>query len=154
MSDTADFWREAMRHGMGNTAFLRALGGEIVAFEVGRGRMRLPYSQKLVGNPDTGVVHGGVIAGMLDQACGMAIGSALRAPAAIATLDLRIDYMKPAEPGIDLLIESQCLKIAHEIAFARAYAFHESKEDPIAIATGTFMLTQGAAFATRAAEKP
>ena len=69
-----------MRAGHGADAFLRALGGEILEFENGRGRMRLPFANHLVGNPETGVVHGGVITAMLDQACGMAIGSALRAP--------------------------------------------------------------------------
>ena len=140
MSEPAEFWREAMAKGMGNTAFLVALGGELLAFKKGIGRLRLPWSEKLVGNPETGVVHGGVITAMLDQACGMAIGSALDTPMGMATLDLRIDYMKPATPREDILIESQCLKITREIAFARARAFHTSIDDPIAIATGTFML--------------
>ena len=143
MDEPAEFWRQAMARGMGQTPFLRALGGELLEFKKGIGRMRLPYSEKLVGNPNTGVVHGGVITAMLDQACGMAIGSALDAPMAMATLDLRIDYMKPAAPHADILIESECLKITHEIAFARARAFHTSLEDPIAIATGTFMLMAG-----------
>src|ERR1700749_1974874 len=140
MSEPADFWREAMAKGMGNTAFLVALGGELLKFDKGIGRLRLPYSDKLVGNPETGVVHGGVVTAMLDQACGMAIGSALDTPMGMATLDLRIDYMKPATSREDILIESECLKITHEIAFARARAFHVSIDDPIAIATGTFML--------------
>ena len=142
MSDANDFWREAMRKGMGETAFLRALGGEIVSFESGRGRMRLPFAPHLVGDPETGVIHGGVLTAMLDQACGMAIGSALNAAAAMATLDLRIDYMKPAQPERDVLIESECLKIAHDVAFARAYAFQTTREEPVAIATGTFMITK------------
>jgi uncharacterized protein (TIGR00369 family) len=140
MSEPADFWRQAMKQGMGKTAFLVALGGELLEFKKGLGRMRLPYSEKLIGNPETGVVHGGVITAMLDQACGMAIGSALDTPMGMATLDLRIDYMKPATPREDILVESECLKITHEIAFARARAFHISVDDPIAIATGTFML--------------
>jgi len=140
MSEPADFWHEAMAKGMGNTAFLVALGGELLTFKKGIGRLRLPWSEKLVGNPETGVVHGGVITAMLDQACGMAIGSALDMPMGMATLDLRIDYMKPATPREDILIESECLKITREIAFARARAFHASIDDPVAIATGTFML--------------
>ena len=142
MSGQNDFWREAMRKGMGNTAFLRALGGELVSFENGRGRMRLPFAPHLVGDASTGVIHGGVLTALLDQGCGMAVGSALRAPAMIATLDLRIDYMKPAVPKIDILVESECLKIGHEIAFARAIAFQESRDAPVAIANGSFMLTR------------
>jgi uncharacterized protein (TIGR00369 family) len=140
MSEPAEFWRQAMAQGMGQTAFLRALGGELVEFKKGIGRLRLPWSEKLVGNPQTGVVHGGVITAMLDQSCGMAIGSALDTPMGMATLDLRIDYMKPATPREEILIEAECLKITREIAFARAGAYHTAIDDPIAIATGTFML--------------
>lgn len=140
MSEPAEFWRQAMAQGMGQTAFLRALGGELVEFKKGVGRLRLPWSEKLVGNPETGVVHGGVITAMLDQSCGMAIGSALDTPMGMATLDLRIDYMKPATPREEILIEAECLKITREIAFARARAYHTAIDDPIAIATGTFML--------------
>ena len=140
MSEPAEFWRQAMAQGMGQTAFLRARGGELVEFKKGIGRLRLPWSEKLVGNPETEVVHGGVITAMLDQACGMAIGSALDTPMGMATLDLRIDYMKPATPREEILIEAECLKITREIAFARARAYHAAIDDPIAIATGTFML--------------
>jgi uncharacterized protein (TIGR00369 family) len=142
MSDMGKMWREALAAGMGHTPFLRALEGEIISAEQGLVRMKLPYSEKLVGNPDTGVVHGGVITGLLDQCCGMAVGSALRAPMSFATLDLRIDYMKPAQPHADLFFEAQCLKITHEIAFTRAYAFQETIDAPVAIATGTFMFTR------------
>lgn len=141
MSEQTDFWREAMRRGMGQTAFLRALGGRLEHYESGRGRIRLPFAPHLVGDPQTGVIHGGVLTALLDQACGMAVGSALRKPAAIATLDLRIDYMKPAAPRIDILVESECLKIAHEVAFARGFAFQTTRDEPVAIATATFMLT-------------
>ncbi|HWA89310.1 MAG TPA: PaaI family thioesterase [Rhizomicrobium sp.] len=141
MTDQADFWREAMRKGMGQTAFLRALGGDLEAYEGGRGRIRLPFAPHLVGDPETGVIHGGVLTAMLDQVCGMAVGSALRKPAAIATLDLRIDYMKPAVPRVDIVVESECLKIAHEVAFARGIAFQTERDEPVAIATATFMLT-------------
>ena len=140
MSEPAEFWRQAMAQGMGQTAFLRALGGELVEFKKGIGRLRLPWSEKLVGNPQTGVVHGGVITAMLDQSCGMAIGSALDTPMGMATLDLRIDYMKPATPREEILIDAECLKITREIAFARARAYHTAIDDPTAIATGTFML--------------
>ena len=82
MSEPAEFWRTGHAQGMGQTAFLAGARRRAAReFGNGRGRMRLPYSAQLVGNPDTGVVHGGVITALLDQACGMAVGSALRMPA-------------------------------------------------------------------------
>ena len=141
MSESEELWRLGMMAGQGRTSFATALGGTTEIVGPGRVRMRLPYSEKLVGNPDTGVVHGGVITGFLDQSCGMAIGSTLKQPRSFATLDLRIDYMKPAKPNQDILFEGECLKIAHDVAFARARAYQDRIEDPIAIATATFMFT-------------
>jgi uncharacterized protein (TIGR00369 family) len=145
MSDAAELWRLGMIAGAGRTPFAIALGAEMISVETGKVQMRLPYSEKLIGNPDTGVVHGGVITGFLDQSCGMAVGSTLKEPRAFATLDLRIDYMKPAKPLADIVFEGTCMKLTREVAFASARAFQESREDPIAIATATFMFTSSVA---------
>jgi uncharacterized protein (TIGR00369 family) len=125
---------------LGGTAFIQSLGGEVVEITRGRGRMRLPYAPQLVGDPDTGVVHGGVITAMLDQTCGIAVASALNEIMPFATLDLRIDYMKPAEPHADIFVEAECLKVTHEVAFTRGIAYQTSRDQPIALSTGTFML--------------
>jgi uncharacterized protein (TIGR00369 family) len=118
----------------------RALGIEIVALEDAFARMRLPYAPKLVGNPATGVLHGGAISTLMDACCGAAVFMALDEPKPIATLDLRIDYLKPAGPGEAVLAEAHCFKVTKNIAFVRGVAFHVDAADPIAAATGTFML--------------
>jgi uncharacterized protein (TIGR00369 family) len=131
---------------LATTAYIAGLKGEVVEAGGGRARMRLPYGEHLVGDPQTGVVHGGVITGCLDHCCGIAVASALREPMPFATLDLRIDYMKAAMPHEDLLFESECLKVAREIAFARGVAYQADRADPVAICTATFMLIRGATF--------
>ncbi len=110
--------------------------------------MCVPYDRKLVGNPATGVLHGGVITSVLDSASGAAVGSALAARAEgtpgwrpIATLDLRIDYMKPATPGKDLLARAECYKLTRNVAFVRGTAYHDDPSDPIATSVASFMLS-------------
>ena len=66
----------------------------------------LPYRPVFVGYTETGVLHGGVVTAMLDESCGMAVQLALDGTRAIATLDLRIDYQKPATPGLDIKAHS------------------------------------------------
>ncbi|MEJ2088321.1 MAG: PaaI family thioesterase [Gammaproteobacteria bacterium] len=104
--------------------------------------MRLPYSEHLIGDPDTGVIHGGVITALLDQTAGMAARPADRPPgqSAFATLDLRIDYMGPATPGRDLWATGECYKRTRNIAFVRAQAFHDDPADPVATCVAAFMM--------------
>ena len=118
----------------------RALGLEMLDIDVGRARMRLPYSEKLVGNPETGVLHGGAITALLDACAGAAVFMALEQPMPIATLDLRIDYLKPALPRLDVIADIECYKRTNTVAFVRGVAYHDDRDDPIAAAAGSFML--------------
>jgi uncharacterized protein (TIGR00369 family) len=100
----------------------------------------LPYRPVFVGDIKTGVLHGGVVTAMLDESCGMAVQLALDGTRSIATLDLRIDYQKPATPGLDIKAHSICYRVTRSIAFVRATAFQESEGDPVATATACFMI--------------
>jgi len=120
---------------------MTALGAEIVDFGETAVTVRLPYNEELIGNPETGVLAGGVISTLLDNACGTAIIALSRKTDVFATLDLRIDYMKPATPGKDVLAFAECYKMTRRIAFVRGIAYHDSKDDPIAHAAATFMFT-------------
>jgi acyl-coenzyme A thioesterase PaaI-like protein len=67
----------------------------------------------------------------------------LREPMPIATLDLRIDYMRPAKPHQDIIAECECVRVTHEVAFVRGTAHQGDATDPIALCTGAFMLIRG-----------
>lgn len=118
----------------------RALGMEVVEITRSNAVFRLKYDAKLVGNPDTGVVHGGAITALLDACSGAAVFAALTEWGPIATLDLRIDYLRAAEPGRDVLAHATCYRVARQVAFTRAVAYLDDEADPIASSVGTFML--------------
>ncbi len=141
MSDDAKARRARILRGFAEMVpHNKALGIEIVELDEARTFYRLPYDPKLVGNPETGVIHGGVITTLLDSCCGAACFGALETPQPLATLDLRIDYLRAAEPGRDIFARAHCYKVTRNVAFARAHAFHDDEADPIASAVGTFML--------------
>jgi uncharacterized protein (TIGR00369 family) len=126
-----------------------ALGIRFVSTDRGTVTLALPYDPKLVGNPDTGVIHGGAITALLDGACGLAVFQKLREPIPIATLDLRIDYLRPATPGKEVHARANCFRVTKNIAFVRCEAFHEgSEDDTVAVANGTFIVMRARA-ATR-----
>jgi len=102
--------------------------------------VRLPYRADLVGNPSTGALHGGVITSMLDAACGQAVFLKLGRLVRVATLDLRIDYLKPATAPRDVRARAECYKLTRQIAFVRALAYHDDSGDPIAAAAGSFVV--------------
>src|ERR1700740_2807820 len=106
----------------------------------GEGWSSLPYRPVFVGDSETGVLHGGVATAMLDESCGMAVQLALDGTRAIATLDLRIDYQKPATPGLAIRAHSLCYRVTRSTAFVRATAYQDSEDDPVATATACFMV--------------
>jgi uncharacterized protein (TIGR00369 family) len=118
----------------------RLLGIEFTAITRGVCVARLPYSPELVGDPMTGVLHGGAVTTLLDAAGGASVISKLRKPIAIATLDLRIDYLRPSLPGSDVWARVECYKVTHHVAFVRGIAHNADEADPVASVAGTFML--------------
>ena len=118
----------------------KALGLRVVSVRKGFASMRLEWRAELVGDPDTGVLAGGPLTAMLDSCCGMSVATMLRDPKPFATLDLRIDYARPATPGKAVIAEAECYRITRSVAFTRAFAHHGDAKDPIAAAAGTFML--------------
>ena len=123
----------------GSTPHSRELGLEVVHSARGMAIMRLPWHERLVGNPDELVLHGGVVTTLLDSVCGMATMSARQPPERIVTLDLRIDYQRPATPHLDLFARAEVTKMTRTIAFLSAVAYQDDPKDTVALATGTFM---------------
>jgi uncharacterized protein (TIGR00369 family) len=117
------------------------LGIEPVEAEGGAALLRLPWQERLVGNPETGVLHGGVITTLIDTASGLAAITSLPGPQPIATLDLRIDYLRPATPRQDIFARAEAYKVTRQIVFIRASAFQDGPDDLVATAVGTFMQT-------------
>lgn len=117
------------------------LGMKFVSIDIGRAALSLPYNKDLIGNPETGVLHGGAVTTLLDQACGLAAIAGFEAPTSTATLNLSIDYMRAAKPGETILAVAHCYKATRHVAFIRAYAHDGDEDDPLATAQATFMAT-------------
>jgi uncharacterized protein (TIGR00369 family) len=118
----------------------RALGLQAVAADEHGVVSELPFDPKLVGNPETGFLHGGVITSAIDATCGIAVLVRLAAPRRIATLDLRIDYLRPAVSGKNVLCHAHCYRHTSQVAFVRGLAHYGDLQDPIASAAGTFII--------------
>jgi uncharacterized protein (TIGR00369 family) len=118
----------------------RTLGIECVSAGPASATLKIPWRPELVGDPERGVVFGGVITTLLDQAGGAATLCALPELVTIATIDLRVDYLRAAEPGRDLFGSAECYKRTRSVAFVRGKAWDRDPEDPFAHCIATFML--------------
>ncbi len=101
--------------------------------------LKLPYSDLIIGNPVTGVVHGGAITTLLDSCCGISTVCYLDDFEICPTLDLRIDYMSPAEPGKPIYGFAECYRVTSTVIFSRGIAYQDSRDEPLAHVVGTFM---------------
>ncbi len=105
--------------------------------------LELPYRDDLVGDPATGVLASGPVITLMDMATSMATWLTRAAFTPQATLDLRVDYLRPAEPGRNVIGRGECYKLTSAIAFVRGEAHDGDPSRPLAHVAGTFMFTPG-----------
>lgn len=123
-----------MRHGHGGRLGLayRAHGPDWVELE-------LPYAAALVGDPERGVLASGPIVALMDVATSLAVWTRRGAFVPHATLDLRVDYLRPAAPGRTVVGRGECYRLTRQVSFIRGQAHDGDPDDPLAHVAGTYM---------------
>ena len=133
---TAQQFIEAIPHS-------RRLGMKLEDLTDGRAVISMPYDEALIGDPATRVIHGGAVSALMDTAGGAAVMAHPQAGIGTATLDLRIDYMRPATPGQTITATAECYHVTRTVAFVRAQACDADTDRPVATATGAFTVMKG-----------
>lgn len=118
----------------------QSLGMIVAEMAAGSATITMPYDTRLIGDPASGVLHGGAISALMDTASGAAVMCHPSAPTATATLDLRIDYMRPATPRQTITARAVCHHVTRSVAFVRVTATDADESRPVAMGTGTFTL--------------
>lgn len=116
----------------------RALGMRLVSMGDGTAEIEMDYDARFVGDPKTGVIHGGAVSALMDTCGGAAVMSHPNAPGATATIDLRIEYMRAATPGQKIRATATCHHVTRSVAFVRATATDDDTDRPVATASGAF----------------
>ncbi len=128
------FFEMARRVGHG-----KALGLEYRASGPNWMELSLPWREELVGVPETGVLASGAIVSLIDTASGGSVWMTIGHFVPIFTLDLRLDYMRPAVKGETVIARCECVKLTRQVAFVRGVAHGGDDSRPIAQSAATFM---------------
>ncbi|HVL79409.1 MAG TPA: PaaI family thioesterase [Sphingomicrobium sp.] len=119
----------------------RALGLEYRASGDNWAELCLPWREELVGVPESGILATGAIVSLIDTASGSSIWVTIGKFRPVVTLDLRIDYLRPALRGETVHARCECSKITRNIAFVRGIAHGGDQGRPIAYSAATFMFS-------------
>ena len=117
-----------------------ALGMVCDRLSDGHATIFMDYDPRLIGDPATGVIHGGAVSALMDTSAGAAVMCHPTAPVATATLGLRVDYFRSATPGQRITAHAECYHVTRSVGFVRVIATDDDKSRPVAAATGTFTL--------------
>ena len=103
----------------------------------------LPWREDLIGESERPVLASGPIVSLMDMASGLAIWTRMGTFQAIATLDLRVDYQRPARERHDVIGRAECYRLTRSAAFVRGVAHDGDPDDPVAHIAGVFMAIPG-----------
>lgn len=135
-----EFFQQVVNWGI-SLPHCQALGFKLRAAQRGQVTLELPFKPEFVGNPVTRVLHGGVVTSLADTAGALSIYTELTALEAVATLDLRIDYLRPGVPDQPLFCTSECYRLTNQIAFTRSSVYQQDPAHPIAQVVASYMRT-------------
>ena len=91
----------------------------------------LPYRPEWLADPERGMLHPGIVTTLVDSTCGVALIGHLESYEPIATVDLRVDYLRPAFAGSSVLCRAECYRVTRYIAFVRAVVQLSSPSRPV-----------------------
>ena len=117
----------------------RDVGMVVDALDATGAKAHLPFRPEWLGDTERGLIHTGVITTLVDTMSGLAALCGAGRFEPMPTLDLRMDYLRPALPEKTLHVRAECYRITRSIAFVKAWAWQDDEQQPVAVSQSTFM---------------
>ena len=114
--------------------FNQLLGMKVDHIGDGACRIRIPPRAEHIGNFVLPALHGGVLSALADAAGGLAVFTRLDDDLSCATVDLRIDYLRPGRPALDLVAVAAVVRLGNKVAVVNVdlVQTHEGEEKVVA----------------------
>jgi len=126
------------------SGFHGEMNAEIIEADKKSVLLKLPFNNDFCADAAKELIHGGVLTAFMDSAFGLATNLSIPGLQRIVTLDLRVEYLRPAKSRSDLLVFAECYRQTRHIAFNRGHVWFDG-DDEKEVATGyaAFALTRG-----------
>ncbi len=141
---------EAITTFFGRIPFNQLLGIEVIELADGKVGIHMPMRPELIGNFTQGILHGGVIATLIDVVGGMMamigafsrdqhlpVNERMAKLAKLGTIDMRVDYLRPGR-GNSFTATASLLRTGNKVAVVRC-ELHADDGTLIAAGTGTYL---------------
>lgn len=136
---------EALRWWVSRPAFIAQLNLGIEKVRQDGVVLRMPFNPDFCADSESTLLHGGMLTALLDSAFGMSNFISIEGLTSIATIDLRVDYLRPPRSRADVLVEAECYRQTRHVAFNSGRVWFDGNPDAeIARGTATFALNRGA----------
>ncbi|MFX1377197.1 MAG: PaaI family thioesterase [Promethearchaeota archaeon] len=104
--------------------YYSTLGLELLEIGNGNAIFGITIRKDLTQN---GMIHGGVIASLIDSSCACAAFSLIYPNGYVTTIDLHVAFLKPVSKG-KLLARAKCIKSGKNIYFCKAKVLNEENK--------------------------
>jgi uncharacterized protein (TIGR00369 family) len=133
-----------VRENFGRQAVMGEIGAVLGRVEPGEVEIELPFRAELT--QQHGFIHAGIMATILDSACGYAAFSLMPASASVLSIEFKINLLAPAI-GDSLLAVGTVVRPGRTITACRGEAFSrsEGQKEPVAVMQATMMTVLGRA---------
>jgi uncharacterized protein (TIGR00369 family) len=106
--------------------------------------VRMPFNPDFCVDRNQTLLHGSILTALLDSVFGLANLIAIEGISAMATLDLRVDYLRAAQSRADVIVRAHCFRATRHICFnSGSIWFDQHEDEEIARGTASFALTRG-----------
>ena len=137
---------EEIRDLAGNAPFFKHMAMRLVEVDIGNATIELDLSNNHL--QAFGLVHGGVMATIIDTATFWAVFMGIAEDAGLVNIDLKLNYLKSVTRGT-LTAEGSAIRAGKRICYAEAHVYSDT-QDLIAHGTSTLMVLPGNALETKA----
>ena len=111
--------------------------------KVAKGKVKLGINLRDDHLSPGGRIHGGVISGFFDFACGAAVFSTMEPNDFCSTVEMKVNYFRPLNSGDKLTSDATVMFRGKRLCVVQAFLFIKGDKKPVAMASATFNIVSG-----------